>query len=104
MEEHIVIDFERTGGFSGMIIRTSIDSLLLTSVEATELNRLVTEAGILNMTKKTIHNPSIPDQFMYKLTIRKGIREHLIELTENQVPVSALPLLGYLTAKTRKKR
>ena len=104
MEDHIVIDFERSGGFSGRIIHTSVDSLRMTSVEADELNRLLNDAGILDLTNITINNPSFRDQFMYKLTIRKGTKEHFVELTENQVPFAARPLLGYLTAKTRKKR
>ncbi|MBN1416039.1 MAG: hypothetical protein JW973_13135 [Bacteroidales bacterium] len=103
MEEPLFIEFERSGGFAGMTIHSTVDSRLLTADEAADLSRLLDDARIMEYKPKSLSYASQPDQFTYKLTIRIGQQEHFIELTERQIPVSARPLLRYLTAKTREK-
>ena len=104
MTAHIIIDFERAGGYAGLTLRTSVDSHSLPAGEAEELGRLINEAGIHELRQESLLPESSPDQFMYRLKIQRGDERISIELTEKQIPPSVRPLLKFLTRRSRYKK
>jgi hypothetical protein len=104
MNEPVIIDFERAGGYGGLSLHTTIDSHSLSANETEELGRLMNEAGIPELMKETIFPESSPDQFVYTLRIRMGEEQHLIQLAERQIPPSVRPLLKFLTNRSRYKK
>jgi hypothetical protein len=103
MVEPIIIDFERSGGVTGMILHVSIDSHSLSRDEQEELDRLLTEAGIPEIIKEIPFREPSPDQFTYRLTIQQGEKQHFFQLDEKQIPPSVQPLMRFLTQKSRRK-
>lgn len=104
MTAHIIIDFERAGGYAGLTLRTSVDSHSLPAGEAEELGRLINEAGIHELRQESLLPESSPDQFMYRLKIQRGDERISIELTEKQIPPALRPLLKFLTRRSRYKK
>jgi hypothetical protein len=104
MTAPIIIDFERAGGYAGLILHATIDSHSLSADEAEELVRLMDEAGISELVQESTNPHSTPDQFTYRLTIKWGEDQHFIQLAEKQVPPSVRPLLKFLTRQSRYKK
>ncbi len=95
------IQFERTGGFAGMRVETTIDTQSLPSQEASELQEMVDAAGFFDL-PATIAAPTPgADQFQYKVTIEAGGRQHTIETGDAALPDALWPLLRRLTALAR---
>jgi hypothetical protein len=104
MEAHIIIDFERAGGYAGLTLHTLIDSHSLSVDEKEELGRLLDEAGIQGLIKDPILPESSPDQFTYSLTIQWGEEQLFVQFAEKQMPPSIRPLLKFLTNRSRSRK
>jgi hypothetical protein len=102
--ESIIIDFERDGGYTGILLHVCIDSHSLSADEIKELNRLLKEARIPEVLSGAPYAGASPDQFTYRLKIQWEGRKHFFQLAEKQVPPSLMPLLQYLTALGRHKK
>lgn len=102
MDEFIKIDFERTGGFAGIILHTTVDSNELSQEETNKLKELLYNSELMDFIAENEEKTAYPDQFSYRLTIQTGNRTYSYYLQENQVPQTARPLIRYLTAKARK--
>ena len=104
MKVPIIIDFERTGGYAGLTLRTTVDSHSLSADETEELGRLLDEAGIPGLMQESERTEPSPDQFFYTLSIRLGEEQHFVRLAEKQIPLSVRPLLKFLTKRSRIKK
>jgi len=94
------IDFERTGGFAGMILQAIIDTNELPEEEANELRQLIEEANFFAL-PPTIKSASGADQFTYRLTVIASVRQHSVEVSDGAVPDSMRPLINRLTTLAR---
>jgi hypothetical protein len=98
------IQFERSGGFSGIPIVAAIDSQSLPTDEAQHLRKLVQEANFFDLP------PHLPasgragvDQFQFKITIEDGERTHTVETTDSAAAADLQPLLRQLTLFARRR-
>ncbi len=102
MNEPIIIEFERTGGFAGITLSNTINSNELPADEAAKLKELLFNADLTDQCFETEEKAASPDQFFYRFTVKIGEKEFTCHYQENQLPPSARPLIRYLTLKKRK--
>lgn len=95
------IQFERSGGFAGMLVRTNIDTGSLPPEEANKLKKMVAEAGFFDLPAQLSSPTPGADQFQYKVTIEEGDRRHTVETDDQAAPDSLWPLLRELTVRAR---
>ena len=94
------IDFERSGGFAGMTIRTSVDTDKLPSAEANELSQIVKSANFFTLPTSTGPGPGA-DQFNYKITVQVDALSHTVTTTDTTMPPSLKPLVNHLMTASK---
>src|SRR5215813_7204092 len=97
------IDFERSGGFAGMTIRTTVNTDTLPADEAKELGQLVSASNFFSLNPQPTRGMGA-DQFNYKLTIQVEELNHTVEATDSTMPPSLKPLVDKLMAMARSAR
>ncbi len=95
------IDYERSGGFAGMRITTTVDTQSLPADQGKEMAQLVASSGFFNI-------PSTPppaggaDMYTYKVTVTDGGQTHTVTVKDGSIPPALQPLLQRLTAMARR--
>ena len=97
------IEFERSGGFAGLLVRASVDTAALPANEAGQLEEWVEQAGFFSLPERLRGAPSAADRFLYRLTIESGDRRHTVEMGESAVPPALSPLVDWLTDAARRR-
>jgi hypothetical protein len=95
------IDFERSGGFAGMLVQLSVDTGSLPPAEADILHQRVQKANFFDLPARLDTPKGAPDQFQYVLTVEEGARRHTVETSDGAAPASLRPLLRDLTLLAR---
>jgi hypothetical protein len=96
------VSFERSGGFTGVLITLSLDTATLSPDQVTQLQRLVDEADFFHLPAAI--PAAQPDRFQYRITIQEGDREHTVTVGEPGVPNTLRPLLEWLMEAARNQR
>jgi hypothetical protein len=98
------IHFERTGGFAGLRLTTTLNSATLSPEDAHKLQELIDQAEFFALPPVLTAKTPGADRFQYKLTVETQGRQHTVEVDEGAAPATLRPLLNWLTtaAKTRK--
>lgn len=96
------IAFERSGGFAGMRLTTTIDPKVLSPEEAAKIWEMVEAANFFNLPPAITSTKPGADRFHYKVIVETKERRHTVEIDEGATPPSLRPLLDWLTAKARK--
>jgi hypothetical protein len=103
------ITFERSGGFGGMRLMTSLDSHTLPPEQAQELERLVEAADFFSLPSQLTGTAGPygtiggADRFFYQVTVDEGDRQHTVEANESAIPTTLSPLIERLTALARNR-
>lgn len=88
----MLVSFERSGGFTGRRVTSSIDTDELPAPQATEALQALDALGSAT--------PAIPpggaSQPRYRLTIHRLSGQQVVEVAESQVPAALRPLLAEL--------
>ncbi|MBN2213492.1 MAG: hypothetical protein JW723_04550 [Bacteroidales bacterium] len=103
MEDQFTIRFERTGGFTGIGIDKTIDSLQLKKQETKMLKEMISNSHFFSLPARESMKPH-PDRFSYKITIETRGRKHVVEFSQASVPPRLKDLVRYLIEKTRMKK
>jgi len=95
------IDFMRSGGFTGIPLRKTLDTDTLPAEEGQELERLVDAAEFFSL-------PETPgsggaDKRQYKITVEQNGRTHTVEADERAVPAALKPLVTKLETAARSR-
>ncbi len=98
------IQFERSGGFTAIPVRLSLDTSQLEPVAAAELIRLVNESQFKSLPEKILPPEKVRDQFHYRLTVEDGGTSHTVETGDASSPEKLTPLLRHLTLMARSNR
>ena len=98
------IHFERTGGFAGMRMTTTVNTESLSSAEAQDLEDMVDACGFFDLPAEITATTPGADRFHYKLTVEDEGRRHTVETGDAAVPESLWPLIRRLTALARSPR
>ncbi len=95
------IYFERTGGFAGMQVVTTVDTESLPSEEAHDLYQMVDKASFFDLPEVIATSTSGADQFQYKLTVEAEKQQHTVKTGDATAPDELWPLLRHLTTLAR---
>lgn len=103
MSDPFIIRFERSGGFTGMAIDKTIDSIQLEKEERDMLKLLIDGSHFFSLPAEKKGKPQ-PDRFNYKITIQTAYKKHMVECSQASVPESLKELIRYLSEKTRLRK
>ncbi len=96
------IDFERTGGVTGMRVATTVDTAKLPEAEAETLHSMLTEAGFFELPAFLKSPEPQMDQFEYRLTVTPDEGDpHTVQMSDAAAPAGMQPLLRKLTLMAR---
>ena len=101
------IEFERSGGFTGMRLATSFNTHDLDEEDAAELSRLIDSAGFFSLPTQLESATPGGDQFHYRLTVSREQdepRTHTVTMGEASAPPEVQPLLRKLTLLARNQQ
>ena len=91
------IQLERSGGFTGIPLRSSIDTDLLDPEESKTLLEMVESAQFFELPARIPSPKAGVDRFNYKLTIEAKERSHTVEFNEANAPEQLSPLIKRVT-------
>ena len=97
------IHFERSGGFTGLTLVTTVESDTLSQQEEQHLRQLLDEAGFFDLPGLLQDTTSAVDQFRYTVTVETPGRRHTVEVTDGAVPPPLRPLLQWLARAARRR-
>lgn len=100
----IHIDFERTGGFTGIPDRVILDDSLLSPDELEEVRQLIERSDFFSLQATDSSEKSMPDQFLYQITVKTTEFSHTLIIYEQEVTTHLRPLIRFLSEKTRRGR
>ena len=92
------INFERSGGFAGMVISKVVDSTSLSPDKANQMRQLVDAADLFRLPSTITSRTTQPDRFQYRLTLEDNGKQHTVEVGEQAVPGTLRPLLEWIMA------
>ncbi len=98
------ISFERSGGFAGITIKTTVDEKDLAPDEAQTIRQLVEEADVFNLPRKIVPRSPRSDRFQYELSLEESGRKHTVTMSEEVLPEKLRPLIEWLVEKSRQTK
>ncbi len=97
----MLIRLERTGGFAGLRRTVTLNTDILPSEEALKLQEIIDAAGFFDLPEKFPLPARGADYFVYRLTVEKDGKKHIVEVSEPAVPAELRPLLQSLLKYAR---
>lgn len=95
------ITFSRSGGVTGVRLRTTVSEDDLSAPHAAKLRRLVKAADCFRLPQQLAADSKQRDRFQYELTLEDGERRHTITIDEEAATPALLKLLEWLTDMAR---
>lgn len=95
------IHFERSGGFTGMRLGTTVDTGSLPAEKAQNLHDLVEAANFFSLPASLQSPGGGADRFQYHISVEREDDSHTVEVSESAVPESLWPLLNQLMTMAR---
>jgi hypothetical protein len=87
---------ERSGGFTGIPLKTSIDTDLLGAVERDRLHAEIEAVDFFHLPTRMRATHAGADRFQYTLTIIDGRRKRTVEVSEPGIPDELLNLFQHI--------
>lgn len=95
------IDYQRTGGITGMVFEATIETNSLPEEENRQVEQLVEEANFFSLPAVLRADSPWPDQFHYRITIEEGGQTHTVETCDAATPLEVQPLVRKLNLLAR---
>ena len=95
------IEFQRSGGFAGLTMRTEVDTSKLPPEDAEVFERLVE-----SLERSGVGDSSPagkPDRFQYELTVTRGTKSRRFRLGEQDLTPEARELVSLLVERARQR-
>jgi hypothetical protein len=103
--ERIRIQFERSGGFAGIGLHTSVDTGTLPPETAADITGLLDGVDLGALAGADHGGPGGGrDRFRYTLRVERGGHRHELVMPERSVPAELKPLLNRLIDLARQNR
>ena len=100
MNNTLTINFEQSGGFTGMTISVELNDEMLSRNEYEHVHILIEKANFFELQTDTTGH-ALPDQFFYRISVETATRKHTITVYEHQVTAELQPLIRFLSRKAR---
>ncbi len=97
----VKIEFQRSGGFAGLTMRTEVDTSELPLEDAEVFERLV--ASLERSGVGASPSPGKPDRFQYELTVKRGKQSRRFQLAEQDLTPEARELVSLLVERARRR-
>jgi hypothetical protein len=97
------IDFQRSGGFAGVVLRCSIDTARMTPEEAREIEELVSAVDPAALAAASPRPGRGADRFQYDLTIDREDQRHHLSFGEGELTPELRPLVTRLLEIARRR-
>ncbi|MGB7623646.1 MAG: protealysin inhibitor emfourin [Terriglobia bacterium] len=97
------IRLERSGGFAGIKLSSSVDTEELSPDEAGQVRKMVEGATFFELPDSIKSARPMPDRFVYRIQIEEGGKTKTVEVDEASVPDPLKPLVRHLVDAARKK-
>ena len=104
MQDRYIISYERSGGFAGFTNSLRIDTDTLQTDEKEKLVQLIEEVDFFNLIVENDSSSSMADRFVHKLQIESADNNRTLQLGDAAIPDRLLPLINYLSQKSRSNR
>jgi hypothetical protein len=88
--------FERSGGFAGIRIATTIDAANLSPEQVEKLKQLIQDADFFHLPAVIASHPPQPDRFQYKIEVDQDGQQHVVVVGEASIPAGLRPLVTWL--------
>jgi hypothetical protein len=98
------IEFERSGGFAGMQLSTSVDTGGLAPRDAALLESAVEAADFAQLPRRLVSAAPGADRFQYHLVVEQGGERYEVDVGEAALPDSLRPLIEQLSRLARTGR
>jgi hypothetical protein len=95
------IEFQRSGGFAGLTMRTEVDTSELPPEDAEAFERLVKSLERSGVGDSP--SPGKPDRFQYELTVTRGKESRRFRLAEQDLTPEARELVSLLVERARRR-
>lgn len=95
--------FERSGGFAGLRLSTSVDTQTLDPAETARLEQEIEQAGFFQLPAQ-LQSPGGADRFEYHILIEQDARGHAVDVGEAALPDTLRPLVAHLEQLMRARR
>ena len=100
MDNSLTIYFRQSGGFTGMTISLELTDDMLSRNESEHIHVLIEQASFFEL--QTVDpGHSLPDQLLYRISVKTATRQHTITIYEHQVTSELQPLIRFLRGKAR---
>ena len=96
--------FERSGGFAGLKMSTTIDMDSLPEEEAEKLHDLLDEADFFELPELIQPARPVPDEFTYLITVEGEGRRHTVRTSDSAASDELRMLLNDLAFRARQRR
>jgi hypothetical protein len=94
----VIVSLERSGGFTGQRLTSSVETEELPGVEMTEALRALEAFA---SSARTTQSAAVPSQPRYRLTLHRPSGQQVVEVAESEVPAAMRPLLTELVRRAR---
>ncbi len=98
------IEFERSGGFAAIMLRTSFDTSEIDEEEARQLEEMVRASDFFSLPERIAPAKAGADRFQYRVSVEAQGKSHTIQVDESATPAGLVPLLNHLTLMARTRR
>jgi hypothetical protein len=96
--------FERTGGFAGLRLSTTLDSQSLDEVEVSMLVREIEQADFFSLPAQIFTETGGVDRFSYHILVEWEDQHHAVDVGEASLPETLRPLVEHLEHLLRSRR
>lgn len=98
--EHVRVDVERTGGFGGLVTRSSADTDSLPAEESRQLTELVAELDLEALRDAPSTTRTVPDAYEYDIVISADGKLFTLHARDPDVPEELRPLIRFVVQRT----
>ena len=97
----MIIQVERSGGFTGIPLQAKIDTQSLDASASQAIETLVTAAAFFELPGKIASPGKGADRFQYHIHIQSETRRHEVEVSDGAGPAALNELIRQVIALTR---
>ncbi|NWF59568.1 MAG: hypothetical protein HXY43_09795 [Fischerella sp.] len=97
------ISLQRTGGFTGISKKATVDTANLSPEEAKQLPQMLEAANFFSLPTKINAPPHQADRFQYTLTVENNGQQHTVTVSEAALPGSLKPIIEWVNNVASKK-
>lgn len=90
----------RTGGYTGIPLTVTVNTMTLAAEEAHHLHQLIEAADFFRL-PGAIATSAQTDRYEYEITVESGDRTHTVTFAETSIPDSLRSLLQWLLARKK---